>query len=243
MDAGQAVGGTRVETERLEPESVERTTPTVDETGIVAELHLDHDRLPLQPTLRSGDDLTVVPEYRAQRNGRVYQFVSITRDDGGSLQSALERDPTVRNPVLVDRGVDHDVYRVELTEETITLSGMIADQGGRIQDAKGTKTAWVFQLRFPSRDALVGFNDECKSLDVSVQVTHLRSAESEEQPLLGLTEKQQELLTVAYEEGYFEVPRGISQDELADRLDVSKSAISQRLRRAMTELCATSLSS
>lgn len=243
MDAGQTVGGARVETERLETDPVERTTPTLEGPGIVAELHLTHDRLLLQPTLRSFDELTIVPEYRAHRDGRVYQFVSIARKDDQSLAAALDRDPTIRNPVLVDCGADHDVYRVELTEETITLSGMIADQGGRIREAKGTKTAWIFQLRFPSRDALVEFNDECKANDVSVQVTHLRSAECGDEPLLGLTEKQQELLTVAYEEGYFEVPRGISQDELAARLDVSKSAISQRLRRAMTELCATSLSS
>lgn len=241
-DAGRTVGRARVETDQLETEAVERTAPAIDGTGIVAELHLDHERLLLQPTLRSFDELTILPEYRAQRDGRIYQFVSIPQAEDRSLRSALDRDPTVQNPVLVDCTRDHDVYRVELTDETITLSGMIADQGGRIRESKGTKTAWVFQLRFPSRDALVAFNDECKRNDVSVQVTHLRSTENVDQPLLGLTEKQQELLTVAYQEGYFEVPRGISQDELADRLDVSKSAISQRLRRAMTELCSASLS-
>lgn len=243
MDVGQTVGPARVETESLETDAVEQRTPVVDGTGIVAELHLDHDRLPLQPTLRAFDDLTIVPVYRAQRNGRRYQFVSVPRDDDRSILASLDRDPTVRNPLLVDCTGTRDVYRVELTDETVTLSGMVADQGGRIREAKGTKTAWVLQLRFPSRDALVAFNDECKRNDVSVQVTHLRSTECGERPLLGLTEKQQELLTVAYEEGYFEVPRGISQDELAERLGVSKSAISQRLRRAMTELCATSLSS
>lgn len=240
-DAGQTVGG-NVESERLDSASHDRSVPPTDGPGIVAELHLDHDRLPLGPTLRALDDVTVVPEYRAHRHGRVYQFVSFPLVEDRSLQSALDRDPTIRNPVQVDRSAERVVYRVELTDEAITFSGTIADQGGRIQEAKGSKTAWILQLRFPSRDALVAFNDECKRHDVSVQVTHLRSTADTADPLLGLTDKQQELLTVAYEEGYFEVPRGISQDELAARLDVSKSAISQRLRRAMTELCATTLS-
>lgn len=215
---------------------------TVGGTGIAAEVHLDHDRLLLRPTLRRLGDATIVPEYRARVPGdRELQFVSICADSFADVESALALDPTVADPVLVDRSVDRRIYRVAVTGEAVTVAGTVADLGGRISEATGTATAWVLQLRLPSRDALVAFNDECRRRDVSVSVTHLRTADEEERPLLGLTDKQQELLTVAYEEGYFDVPRGISQDELAARLGVSKSAVSQRLRRAMTELCATTL--
>jgi len=74
-----------------------------------------------------------------------------------------------------------------------------------------------------------------------VAVDHLRLSDDDDDGVVALTEKQQELLAVAHEEGYFDVPRGISQDELADRLGVSKSAVSQRLRRAIGELCASKL--
>ncbi|WP_290819082.1 helix-turn-helix domain-containing protein [Halovivax sp.] len=210
--------------------------------GVVAEVHLDHERLLLRPTLRRLGDATVVPEYRAHvDDDRELQFVSICADSFSDVETALAHDPTVANPVLVDQFVDRRVYRVDVTDEAIPVAGIVADLGGRVREATGTATAWVLQLRLPTRDALVSFNDECRRRDVSVSVTHLRTADDDEQPLLGLTDKQQELLTVAYEEGYFDVPRGISQDELADRLGVSKSAVSQRLRRAMTELCATTL--
>lgn len=219
----------------------EVTTRPTGETGVVAEAHLDHERLLLRPTLRRLGDVTVVPGNRARRDGREYQFVSIETDSVTELDSALATDPTVTNPMLVERHADRLVYRVELTDEVITLDGAIADHGGRIREATGTATAWILKLRLPSRESLVSFNDECKHQDISVRVTQLRSAEGDAPTLLGLTDKQQELLTVAYEEGYFDVPRGISQDELAAKLGVSKSAISQRLRRAMTELCASSL--
>lgn len=48
----------------------------------------------------------------------------------------------------------------------------------------------------------------------------------------GLTARQQEILDVAYREGYFEVPRRITLTELAGRLGVAKSTLSEALRRA-----------
>lgn len=234
---------------RRETESgaVERTrsdrTPATTGDGVVAELHLDHDRLLLRPTLRSIDDVSVTPEYRARNDGVCYQFVTVHGSQQSDLLASFDRDPTVTNPVCVDRTGDRVAFRLEVTDRAVSLSGPIAEQGGRVLDADGTTSAWILQLQFPSRDALVAFNDACKDRDISVQVTQLRSSGDDAEPVLGLTDKQQHLLSVAYELGYFDVPRGISQDELAAKLGVSKSAISQRLRRAMTELCATSLSS
>lgn len=240
-DARQS--GSRRETESG---AVERTrgdrTPATTGDGVDAELHLDHDRLLLRPTLRSLDDVSVTPEYRAQNDGVQYQFVTVRGSQPETVLSAFDRDPTVRNPVCVDRTGERIAYRLEVTDQAVSLSGPIAEQGGRVLDADGTSSAWVVHLQFPSRDALVAFNDACKDRDISVQVTQLRSSGDEAKPVLGLTAKQQRLLSIAYELGYFDVPRGISQDELAAKLGVSKSAISQRLRRAMTELCATSLS-
>ncbi|WP_254862650.1 helix-turn-helix domain-containing protein [Halovivax gelatinilyticus] len=219
---------------------VEAPTQLLDSQGIVAEVHLDHERLLLRPTLRELGDVSIVPGNRARRDGREYQFVSIRTDSVVELDSVLATDPTVSNPMLVERHADRLVYRVELTPDVITLDGAIAGHGGRIREATGTQTAWILKLRLPSREALIDFNDECKRDGISVRVTQLRTDDGETPTCLGLTDKQQELLTVAYEEGYFDVPRGISQDELAAKLGVSKSAISQRLRRAMTELCASS---
>lgn len=220
-----------------------RNPDTSQSPGIAAQVHLDHDRLLLRPTLRRLGEGTVVPKTRATRDDRRYQFVSIEAESVSVLDSALAADPTVADPLLVERQDDRLLYRVQVTDRALLLDGAVADRCGRIREASGTPTGWVLKLRLPTREALIGFNDECKQRDISVTVTRLRTADNTSSPLLGLTEKQQELLTVAYEEGYFDVPRGISQDELAAALGVSKSAISQRLRRAMSELCATSFES
>jgi predicted DNA binding protein len=51
-----------------------------------------------------------------------------------------------------------------------------------------------------------------------------------------LPAEQQETLTLAVERGYFETPREVSLDELADELDTPRSTVSYRLRRATAEL-------
>ena len=47
-----------------------------------------------------------------------------------------------------------------------------------------------------------------------------------------LTPKQWEALELAYEAGYYDQPRSVDLQTLADELAISKSAVSQRLRAA-----------
>lgn len=51
-----------------------------------------------------------------------------------------------------------------------------------------------------------------------------------------LTEKQRRTLELALEAGYYDRPREADLTYLAEELDVSKSAVSQRLRTAETKL-------
>jgi predicted DNA binding protein len=56
--------------------------------------------------------------------------------------------------------------------------------------------------------------------------------DSAERVRFGLTEEQQEALVESYEHGYYEVPRDLDASALAERLDISHQALSERLRRA-----------
>lgn len=211
--------------------------------GIVAQLRLDHPDLFLGPTLRDAPDVTVEPDYwTTVEPGRTLVFATVYGTAFDRFETSLETDPTVTDPVLVDRYPDRRVYRVTLTDRAVTFTATAAAVGGRLLELSSCRNGWQVQLRFADREQLVAFNDDCRDRDISVTVDHLRVSDDGDDGVVALTPKQQELLSVAHEEGYFDVPRGISQDELADRLDVSKSAVSQRLRRAIGELCASSLS-
>lgn len=51
-----------------------------------------------------------------------------------------------------------------------------------------------------------------------------------------LTEKQQKVLSYAFDKGYFEIPRKITLKSMARELDVSRSALSEMFRRIFKSL-------
>jgi hypothetical protein len=63
------------------------------------------------------------------------------------------------------------------------------------------------------------------------EVAHLTDAGQ-----FSLSDVQRETLRVAYESGYYSVPRAAALGELAARLGVSHQAISERLRRGVGSL-------
>lgn len=56
-----------------------------------------------------------------------------------------------------------------------------------------------------------------------------------------LSPRQQEALQVAFELGYYEVPREASRDEVAERLDCAPSTASEHLQKAERKLVSVSL--
>lgn len=57
-----------------------------------------------------------------------------------------------------------------------------------------------------------------------------------EDPLL--TDRQREILAVAVDQGYYDVPRRASRDDLAETLDLSGSTVSEHLRKIETKVLA-----
>ena len=225
-----------------EPEASQEILRSNAEDGIVAEVQLSHPQLFLQPTLGPLPRITLEPEYwTTLETGARLVFLTAIGDDFDRFERALARDSTVTDPLLIDRSHRRRTYRLQLTDRARSFDTDVASHDGRLLEASSTSEGWEIQVRFPDRPALVAFNHTCREDGMTIRVNHLRSWQSDDPVVVGLTPKQQELLSVAYEEGYFDVPRGISQDELADRMDVSKSAISQRMRRAIAQLCCDSL--
>ncbi|MDJ1434104.1 helix-turn-helix domain-containing protein [Halostagnicola sp. A-GB9-2] len=212
------------------------------EGGITAEIHLTHRKLLCVPTIKRVPKLSIEPDYTTDSpTGRTSTYLTVFGDNFDAFESALEIDDTVNNPVLYERCSDHRVYRVTLAESVIRFTPTAAAVEGRVLDVRSSRDGWTATVRFPSRDALIGFNQRCREQDIQVSVNNIRGSDGNDRCLLPLTRKQADLLVVAYEEGYFDVPRAISQEELATKIGVSKSAVSQRLRRGLAELCRSSI--
>ena len=55
-------------------------------------------------------------------------------------------------------------------------------------------------------------------------------------PLNRLTEKQREVIMTAYKMGYYDIPRKITSEELAERLGLVGSTVVEHLRKAEQRL-------
>ncbi|MFL9708975.1 helix-turn-helix domain-containing protein, partial [Aeromonas veronii] len=73
--------------------------------------------------------------------------------------------------------------------------------------------------------------DFCEDNGLSLTVDAIYDLTSDDSTQYGLTDSQYTSLMRAREMGFYEVPRAISLSDLADELDVSHQALSERLRR------------
>lgn len=99
----------------------------------------------------------------------------------------------------------------------------------------------IFSITLPDRSELPSIVTALRETGATVSVDRIltSSGAGEDPPVL--TEKQREALTCAIESGYYERPRGATLDDLADELDITPSAVSQRLnavnRRLIEKYC------
>lgn len=214
--------------------------------ALLAEINLLHPELALQVALRDCPDIRITPNYESVDQSTSTETVFFTahgpEEQFPAFEKALADDSTVTNTERVASYSDRQVYRTELTDNVVHFMPLTVTTLGQVLNREGDIGGWTLSIRFPSRDELIQFNRLCKAEGISVNVLALLETDAgEEDDVLGLTEKQQTLLAKAYESGYFESPRRISQLDLAEEVGVSKSAISQRLRRSMGALCNATL--
>lgn len=220
--------------------SADETAPGVglDQEGydVVAAVRLTHPRLALVPTLRACPETAL--EVVQRRGGETAAlFVAADTPDRTGFERALVADETVTGPALVDSSDTTHTYRVELADAAVRVTPVCAALDARVLRTHSEGDGWSLRMKLPTRHSLVEFNDRCSDRDVAVDVTQLRRVEDDGGTgTLGVSRDQEELLRTALSRGYYDVPRGVSQNELAEALDISKSAISQRLRRATAEV-------
>lgn len=160
-------------------------------------------------------------------------------DDDGALadfHDALHADGSVSNAVLLDDLGDRRLYRVQISEEHGTiLYPSYVDLGAALVGLYSTPSGWRVEMRFPDRDALADFREQCASNDITFSLRRLYEGINADAPEV-LTDAQREAIRVALDEGYFGVPREATLADIAAELDVSTQAASERARRAVEAL-------
>lgn len=102
------------------------------------------------------------------------------------------------------------------------------------------------QLEVPNHDAFTEMMATLSETDTPFETTSIKPGETDDSSTVEidmgrLTTTQRETLSLALEAGYYERPRDTTLGHLANSLDISKSAVSQRLRSAEIKLIKAAL--
>jgi hypothetical protein len=163
--------------------------------------------------------------------------------DVDQFEATILADRTVREYAALTTADDQHLYRLTLSEAgaDATTYPTIVDQDILVCDAVMEYGATRMRAQFPSRDALKAYRNACQQQDIPFSLVSLYSDEDESEPQSGVTPPQREALVVAWEQGYFAVPRSTTLTELAEHLGLSKQATSARLRRGTAALVRATL--
>ncbi|MFW5922145.1 MAG: helix-turn-helix domain-containing protein [Halodesulfurarchaeum sp.] len=109
----------------------------------------------------------------------------------------------------------------------------------------------IVKTYLSDRERLTDLIGDLKAATEGVTVRRLKRVDTQDESnrqkfvtldLYELTDKQRQAITAAVAAGYYETPREVSLGELADRIEISKSALSQRLKAAESKLVTSAFS-
>lgn len=148
----------------------------------------------------------------------------------------LDESDTVEWWERVSRSESGYVYLIEMTA-TDTADPMNPTTDGvlpadNIQIGERGVTFDISGTQEGIRNVIAGFEDA----DIAVALQGLHNYRSQASPLEPLTERQREVLNVAYRSGYYDVPRSTSTTEVAAELGVDGSTVAEHLQRAERNL-------
>ena len=209
---------------------------------VIADISVSSDGFVLGETMRAVPANRVEVEQLVPSSGLAFPYFWIEASDADAAEAALSEEPAVKTVSQVDVLDNRILFRIEWTEDVDSFLANLVEYEAAVLEAVGTDVEWQFQLRFPAYESLSAFYRAGIEDGVEMELDRVHNPiEATSQSRFGLTADQTQTLTTAYETGYFSIPRGTTIQKLGDMLDVSDSAISQRLRRGESALIAATL--
>ncbi|WP_049972651.1 helix-turn-helix domain-containing protein [Haladaptatus cibarius] len=179
----------------------------------------------------------------AHGDDRLMPFVWVRSDENtrNEVETILKEDPSVETIELLADVGDEWLYQMEWIDQIETLIQIIVREEGTVLAAMGDGREWHLRIIFSDQDGLSRTYDYCDKNGLTLDILNIYQLEESRQGRFGLTDEQQDTLTLAYEAGYYNVPRNATANDLADELGVSHQAVSERLRRGHGSLVENAL--
>ena len=191
----------------------------------------------LRESLRAVPGLAVESQRVVEKDkDLVMPLIWVRGANGETVQTALADDSSVRSASRIASYENESLYKMEWKRDVELAVQMITEDEATILDLYGTSDGWRLRSMFPDRDTLARTVEFCQNHGLGFDVRRVREMNVVPSGRWGLTDEQYEALRVAWDAGYFGVPREADLGDVADRLDISHQALSERLRRGHTNL-------
>ncbi|WP_435062517.1 bacterio-opsin activator domain-containing protein [Halobaculum sp. EA56] len=204
---------------------------------VIAEFSVGSDQFPLGRVLAGASDVRVEVERVVPSSGQVMPYLWVRGGDLDAFERAVRADDRVERLVRLDDVDGRRLYRVEWGEEVRGLAYALAEFDATVLEATGNG-GWFFRVRFDDRARVAEVTEFLRDRGIEVVTTRLYAlADADEVDgdgaSFGLTDTQRRVVTLAVEEGYFEVPRRTTLGDVAGTLGVTEQAVSETLRRGV----------
>ena len=198
----------------------------------ITDIRIPADQFPLGRILQSYPDVEIELERIVPTNEAIIPLFWVESENEAAVEETLRADPLVEAVTPLTRTSDRTLYSVNWSPDVDALVRTLVTVGVDVLSADGTADHWAFRIQFRKRADLKRFRRACRERGIDVELLELYN------PLMPpekgpLTAEQKDALATAYENGYWDVPRGMTQQELAEFVGVDGSVLSRRLREGV----------
>lgn len=198
----------------------------------ITDIRVPAGEFPLGRILEEYPDVEIELERLVPTQAAIIPLFWMESGNESAVEETLRTDPLVEGVDVLTRTPDRALYSVSWSPDIDALVGALVDLSVDVLTAEGTADAWEFRLQFPGHEQLSQFRRRCQDEDIRIELLRVYNPQTspEEGPL---TSEQEAALSAAYENGYWDVPRAVTQTELAEIVGISDNSLSQRLRRGV----------
>lgn len=177
----------------------------------------------LEPSVATPDDLALL-------------VVRPDALDRTAVGDALRADPAIDRVDHVGGCADEWEYGIRWGDRVRRLVGRIVAEDAVVSSATGRDGRWYLRVTARERATLLAVHEHLERTDPSAECLSVATLDEAGTARCVLTEKQRRTVMTAFEAGYYDVPREATTEDVADELDISHQALSERFRRAHAEL-------
>ena len=204
-------------------------------TQIIAAITIPADSFALGQILEAFPNVTIRLERIVPLQSEIIPLFWVSGGDESAIKATLEDHPHTKVVQSLTTAGDEELFEVRWLPDINGIIRAMIETEARLLEAEGTAEQWEFRLRFTTQENLTAFNQAVTSAGIPLTLQRLYNPTVPDENT-SLSAKQREAIEQAYHAGHFNVPRDSTTAELADMLDISDQAYSQRLRRGLTTL-------